>query len=724
MRVGMHLEALRPGQIGGLEDYVRHLLAAMLRLEAGGEEVAVGVAPHGREPNNTFVLFCAEYNIETFADSPGIEKHLLSAEDFAALDAEALAPYGLDLWFCPLLVLQPANPGLPSVVTTPDLQHEAYPEFFSSEILDWRRRHYRRTVERADRILTLSRYSKNQLIGVLGADPEKVVVTYLDAAPGFHRSANPPAALDTENPRRVAARYALPRDYFFYPGASWPHKNHRLLFEALAGLKERRASVPELVLTGALVDGAVDLGAECRRYGLEHDVKQLGYVPAEDLPALYALSLATVLPSLFEGFGIPVVEAMRAGSPVICSSAASMPEVGGDAVVYFDPRRPEELSRCLESFCRAAAGDGRVSAEHRLSELVSAGRRQAHKFSWHRTAETTLHAFDTAVREYSAEPRRPPAPSAVSITIVTPSLNQSAFIERTIRSVLEPARAQDNSYPRVSHLVIDGGSTDGTLEILERARGRYPGRFDYVSEPDRGQAHAVNKGFERASGDIIGWLNSDDVYEPGCFAAVAEEFRDPPSCDVLYGRAQYLGEEDQLLGVYPTRTEFRWQTLAHECFICQPTVFLRRRVLDDDSRLDEDLLMCMDYDFWIRLGKKYQVRFLDRVVASSRMYSDNKTISRRSEVYREIFRTVKRHYGRLPFSWALGRAPHVWDHGDPSFNVRRLTWVTYLIAGLFLLRHNWSSPRYWPSLWREVRVPLAAKMKNRRRAQQARDSAT
>ncbi len=121
MRVGVHLEALRPGEIGGLEHYVRHLLAAMRRLD--GEL--------------TFVLFCADYNAATFAEGPGIEKRVLSAEAFAALDADALAAHRLDLWFCPLLVLEPERPGLPAVVTIPDLQHEAYPEFFTPEILDF-----------------------------------------------------------------------------------------------------------------------------------------------------------------------------------------------------------------------------------------------------------------------------------------------------------------------------------------------------------------------------------------------------------------------------------------------------------------------------------------------------------------------------------------------------------------------------------------------------------
>ena len=199
-------------------------------------------------------------------------------------------------------------------------------------------------------------------------------------------------------------------------------------------------------------------------------------------------------------------------------------------------------------------------------------------------------------------------------------------------------------------------------------------------------------------------------------------FAEHPEWDVLYGRAHYVGEDDRVLGVYPIRPEFDWQTLAHECFICQPAVFFRGSVLEAGFRLDESLQMCMDYDFWIRLGQQRRIGFLDRVLANSRMYQDNKTISRRSDVYREIFRTVKRHYGRLPLSWALGRAHHVWDRGDPFFNVRRLTWMTWLIAGGLLVRHNWSSVRHWPGLCREVWNPIAAKLGKTWRLAKARDS--
>lgn len=697
-RVGVHLEALRPGRIGGLEDYVRQLLAALSCLD----------------PDLTFVLLAAEHNVSTLPSGEGWETHVLSAEDFAALDAERLARFELDLWFCPLLVLEPASPGLPSVATIPDLQHEVYPELFPPRILEWRRERYARTVRRAERVLTFSRFSKRQIVEKLSADPQRVVVTHLDGSAEVNGQLDPVTAV------KVRERYGLPELFFYYPGAAWPHKNHRLLFEALAQLRDRHGLQPAVVLTGAEVEGAVDLAGQWSELGLEDQIRHLGYLPRDEVGALFAASRATVFPSLFEGFGIPVVEAMRAGSPVICSTAASLPEVAGEAAVYFDPDRPDELCQRLRDLCAPAAED--VDR----GELVRAGRRQAARFSWRRTAEITLATFHEAVRESVREsakvPTRVTAPPATDelplISVITPSFNQGGFIQRTIESVV------GQSYPRIEHLVMDGASTDATVEVLGRYRERHPESFDFVSEPDRGQAHAVNKGYDLARGEIVGWLNSDDTYEPGTLAAVAEVFRTHPECDMVYGRAHYVDQNDELLGAYPTRAELDWETLAHECFICQPTVFLRRRVLDRGLRLDESLQMCMDYDFWIRLGRDHEVRFLDRVLAASRMYEDNKTVSQRSAVYGEVFRTVKKHYGRLPFSWALGRAHHVWDRGDPFFNVRHLTWMTYLIAAGILLRHNWTRPTCWPSLGREVWVPLRTQLRKRFRMLTARGSAT
>jgi glycosyltransferase involved in cell wall biosynthesis len=352
--------------------------------------------------------------------------------------------------------------------------------------------------------------------------------------------------------------------------------------------------------------------------------------------------------------------------------------------LYFDPHRPEELAAGM-----VAVGNGT------RREFVEAGYRQAAGFSWERTARATLDV----IRQTVARPARAvvgPAACLPLISVVTPSLQQATYVERTIKSVLE------QGYPQLEYWVIDGGSTDGTVEILERYRRRYPGVFHYVSEPDQGQADAVNKGLARVSGDIIGWLNSDDTYEPGGLAAVAHAFGEHPDCHVIYGRANHITPQDESLGPYPTADHFNWDTLVHQCFVCQPAVFWRKTVVDQGFRLDDRLQLCLDYEFWIRLGKHFTFRFLDCHLANSRVYQGNKTISRRAGVYEEAFAVVKRHFGWLPLSWALGKAHYQRGESDPFYHPHKVAPLTYLLAIVLLARHNWSGPRYWRRVGREV----------------------
>jgi glycosyltransferase involved in cell wall biosynthesis len=665
MRIGIHLQSLRPGKIGGLEGYVRQLVHLLPQLD----------------PGLTLVLFCADYNAYTFAAGPGVEIYQLTSDEFARLDKERLRPYRLDLWFCPLLVLEPAEPGLPAVVCMPDLQHETFPGFFPRPILEWRTRHYRPSAQRADVVVTLSRFSAREIVERFGVAESKVRAIYPDAAPLFARG----QAEDGDYRARVKARYGLPDRFVYYPANNWPHKNHGVLFEALHRARRRLGAPLGLVLTGAEVEGVEPFSRVLAACGLADEVRYLGYVPAADLPGIYASSRALVFPSLFEGFGIPLVEAMRTGCPVVSSTAASLPEVGGDAALYFDPRSPEELAdRILEVACE------------RRADLVAAGQRQARLFSWERTARDLLDVLrGLRVRAASAAAAASqPEPPAISV--VTPSFQQGRYIERTLRSVLE------QGYPRLEYWVIDGGSTDGTVEILERYRRLYPETFHYVSEPDGGQAAAVNKGLARIHGDIVGWLNSDDTYEPGSLAAVARAFIDQPDCDVFYGKGRLVSEHDDPIAPYPTLPDFDWHTLIHQCFLCQPTVFFRRTVLEHGYRLDESLHLCLDYDFWIRLGRRFKFRFLDRHLANSRIYPTNKTLGQRRRVFEEAFAVLKRHYGWLPLSWALGRAHYLRSHADPFFNDRRVTPPTYLLAFLFLAVHNLKAPRHWPGVVREV----------------------
>src|SRR5215510_6127310 len=173
----------------------------------------------------------------------------------------------------------------------------------------------------------------------------------------------------------------------------------------------------------------------------------------------------------------------------------------------------------------------------------------------------------------------------LSISVVTPSYNQGTFIERTILSVLEQDVAP------LEYIVVDGGSKDGTVDIL----ARYAHTISYVSEPDDGQAAAVNKGLAMTSGAIIGWLNSDDVYYRGALAAVRTYFAAHPEVDVLYGNADHIDEHDRILELYPCEP---WDPvrLRDVCYLCQPAVFFRRRVVERFGPLDARLVFCMDYE--------------------------------------------------------------------------------------------------------------------------------
>ncbi len=172
------------------------------------------------------------------------------------------------------------------------------------------------------------------------------------------------------------------------------------------------------------------------------------------------------------------------------------------------------------------------------------------------------------------------------ISLVTPSFNQGEFIRDTVESVLS------QQYPDLEYRVVDGGSKDETVSILES----YGPDLLWTSEKDAGQGNAINKAFARATGEIISYLNSDDTYLPGTLHYVGEFFASHPEVDVIYGDGYFMDGQGEVLEPYPTRY-FNWETFAEECYICQPTVFFRRRVLTEVGLMDQDLQFCMDYDF-------------------------------------------------------------------------------------------------------------------------------
>ena len=178
------------------------------------------------------------------------------------------------------------------------------------------------------------------------------------------------------------------------------------------------------------------------------------------------------------------------------------------------------------------------------------------------------------------------------VSIVTPSYNQGRFLRRTIDSVL------NQDYPRVEYLVFDGGSTDESIDILNS----YGNRFFWRSERDRGQTDAINKGLLRANGDILAYLNSDDVLLPGAIATAVKHFESRADWELLYGNAYHIDEDDHVLGEYPT-APYDFDRLLQSCCICQPAAFWRRSLSEHVGLFDDTLHCAMDYEYWLRIGR-------------------------------------------------------------------------------------------------------------------------
>lgn len=213
------------------------------------------------------------------------------------------------------------------------------------------------------------------------------------------------------------------------------------------------------------------------------------------------------------------------------------------------------------------------------------------------------------------------------LSIITPSYNQGAFLEAAIRSVL------DQGYRPLEYIVVDGGSTDESVAIIRRYAGRLAW---WVSEKDRGQASAVNKGLARATGDIVGWLNSDDVYLPGCFEAVVAAFHQDPSVDVVYGDFDYIDREGNLI-LHKKEIPIDLSVMLFgRSHVCQPTVFLRRRVIQRVGLLDERLHYSLDWEWFWRIGKAgHTFRQIRRPLAGYRWQANSKSVSNRPAALRE-----------------------------------------------------------------------------------------
>jgi len=264
----------------------------------------------------------------------------------------------------------------------------------------------------------------------------------------------------------------------------------------------------------------------------------------------------------------------------------------------------------------------------------------------------------------------------INISIVTPSFNQGQFLAETIESVL----GQTGDF-LIDYIIVDGGSTDDSVEIIQRyetllEKGGWPVtcrgiNFRWSSEKDRGQTDALIKGFRLAKGEILTWLNSDDIYLPGALQTVSSFFRDNPATALLYGDAHYCDAVGVIVGRYPAE-DFDLGKLAWFNFMCQPSTFFRREAFDAVGRLDDALHYAMDYDLFVRIGKKFACRYLPQYFSIYRLHETSKTVCN-DDLYKnheEALHLAMKHFGWAPLNRVYGSCSYYCLARLPGFLTR------------------------------------------------------
>ncbi|MEW6696505.1 MAG: glycosyltransferase family 2 protein [Bacillota bacterium] len=262
------------------------------------------------------------------------------------------------------------------------------------------------------------------------------------------------------------------------------------------------------------------------------------------------------------------------------------------------------------------------------------------------------------------------------VSVVVPSYNQGKFIKDTIESIL------NQDYPNIELIVMDGASTDNTVEILKS----YGDKFYWQSKKDKGQSDAINQGWKISKGSILAWLNSDDTYLPGALSKVVNYFKNNPHIHVVYGEGYHTFEDGTIMERYPTES-FNAERLKETCFICQPTVFMRKEALLKVDFVNEKLNYCMDYDLWLRLAKDFQFGYIGDYLATSRLYADNKTLGQKERVHAEIIEMLYKNLSLVPAPWIYGYAHALletkYDRSNSSENFKFITNLIFISAKTF-----------------------------------------
>jgi glycosyltransferase involved in cell wall biosynthesis len=355
MYIGIDTCFLRPGRIGGSETYTRSLIAALGRLDH----------------QNHYHLFTTPINQSLFASLPS-NFYIYSTRYTKSLRE-------LDLIHFPGTTIQPLSLPFPTIITIHDLQHLYWPGFFSLRERLRRWRQDRPSIHKAAHIIAISDFTRRTIAEKFPSAAAKVTTIHSGVSAEFFQ----PVPQATKE--RLRQKYNLPPQFGLYPARPWPHKNHKRLFAVMQILKEQYQSDCRLLLCGFNHD-EIPSNWQPLLDSLGDDTVQLvSYLPKEEMPVLYQTADFLIYPSLFEGFGLPVLEAMAARCPVICANSTALPEIAGDAAVLVDPYDSAALAQAMHAL---------LTNPTQRAELIERGVERAKAFSWEKTAQATLNIYE------------------------------------------------------------------------------------------------------------------------------------------------------------------------------------------------------------------------------------------------------------------------------------------------------------------------------------------
>lgn len=372
MKVAINLLQLPPGRVEGVVTYARKLIENLPAYCTDGELIVIrqpGLDLGALDPSVTVID----------VEPPSFSSRAINR--FLTMSRLRVMPYGtwklsrllkshdVDMVHY-LLSTIPASDfslKLPIILSFMDMQHEFQPENFSQAELIQRRSTFRPSAERADKIISISQHATQSLIEKFKIPASKITTIYLAG----------------DLSKKLKKVPGLPKEYLFYPAADWTHKNHLRLLDAMAQLKAEGFE-GHLVLTGFRSEKAAAIHAHIKKLDIEDQVTDLGPVTFDELAYVHRHAKMLVCPSRFEGFGIPPIEAMSAGTPVACSNTTSLPEVVGEAAITFDPESVKEIKEAIKKLW---------NDKNLRDELIKRGHKQAKKFSWEIMAQQTYNVY-------------------------------------------------------------------------------------------------------------------------------------------------------------------------------------------------------------------------------------------------------------------------------------------------------------------------------------------